>query len=217
MYDQSKQSELIRFARVGAGATVIDVYPAASRTTGRACSPDVVGPGKGGSFSFVPGRSRPLQERSGRPDADAGAGAGPRERRSRLGGRRGDIGGHAARGCLVAAPVLPRSPHRADPGQGRDGGCFQSRRLGAAKARWVLRHHRRPRRRRSDRGTSDTQKAPGIGSTLRPSGEEVEAAGFVLDAESTLLANKDDPHSVKVFDPSIKDQTDRFAYRFVKP
>ena len=46
---------------------------------------------------------------------------------------------------------------------------------------------------------------------------EVEAAGFVLDAESTLLANKDDPHSIKVFDPSIKGKTDRFAYRFVKP
>ena len=47
--------------------------------------------------------------------------------------------------------------------------------------------------------------------------EEVEAAGFVLDAESTMLANKDDQHSIKVFDPSIKGKTDRFAYRFVKP
>ena len=47
--------------------------------------------------------------------------------------------------------------------------------------------------------------------------EEVEAAGFLLDAESTMLARKDDPHSIKVFDPSIKGQTDRFAYRFVKP
>ena len=46
--------------------------------------------------------------------------------------------------------------------------------------------------------------------------EEVEAAGFVLDAESNMLANKDDPHSAKVFDPSIKGETDRFAYRFVR-
>ena len=44
----------------------------------------------------------------------------------------------------------------------------------------------------------------------------MEAAGFVLDAESTLLENKDDPHSIRVFDPSIKGQTDRFAYRFVR-
>jgi predicted methyltransferase len=46
--------------------------------------------------------------------------------------------------------------------------------------------------------------------------EEAEAAGFVLDAESALLANKDDTHAIKVFDPSIKGKTDRFAYRFVK-
>ena len=46
---------------------------------------------------------------------------------------------------------------------------------------------------------------------------EVEAAGFVLEAESTMLAKKDDSHSIKVFDPSIKGETDRFAYRFVRP
>lgn len=39
----------------------------------------------------------------------------------------------------------------------------------------------------------------------------------MLDAESTLLANKDDPHTIKVFDPAIKGKTDRFVYRFVKP
>jgi predicted methyltransferase len=47
--------------------------------------------------------------------------------------------------------------------------------------------------------------------------KEVEAAGFVLEAESSMLANKDDSHSIKVFDPSIKGETDRFAYRFMKP
>ncbi|WP_197675563.1 hypothetical protein [Pseudomonas prosekii] len=46
---------------------------------------------------------------------------------------------------------------------------------------------------------------------------EVEAAGFLLDAESNMLANKDDPRSIKVFDPPIKGETDRFVYRFVKP
>jgi predicted methyltransferase len=62
-------------------------------------------------------------------------------------------------------------------------------------------------------GTSDAQSLHRIEpASVR---KEVEAAGFVLDAESTLLANKDDPHSVKVFDSSIKGKTDRFAYRFV--
>ena len=46
--------------------------------------------------------------------------------------------------------------------------------------------------------------------------EEVEAAGFVLDAESTMLANKDDQYSINVFDPSIKGATNRFAFRFVR-
>ena len=63
-------------------------------------------------------------------------------------------------------------------------------------------------------GTGDAQSLHRIDpASVR---EEVEAAGVVLDAESTMLANKDDPHSIKVFDPSIKGETDRFAYRFAK-
>ncbi|ESX27309.1 methyltransferase [Mesorhizobium sp. LSJC264A00] len=64
-------------------------------------------------------------------------------------------------------------------------------------------------------GTSDTRSLHRIDPAFVR--EEVEAAGFVLDAESTVLANKDDPHSIKVFDPAIKGETDRFAFRFVKP
>jgi predicted methyltransferase len=64
-------------------------------------------------------------------------------------------------------------------------------------------------------GTGDAQSLHRIEPAFAR--EEVEAAGFVLDAESTMLANKDDAHSIKVFDPSIKGETDRFAYRFVKP
>lgn len=63
-------------------------------------------------------------------------------------------------------------------------------------------------------GTSDTQLLHRIEpASVRA---EVEAAGFVLDAQSTILANKNDWHSVKVFDPSIKGETDRFAFRFFK-
>jgi predicted methyltransferase len=46
---------------------------------------------------------------------------------------------------------------------------------------------------------------------------EVEKAGFVLDARSTALANPKDPKTALVFDPAIRGQTDRFAYRFKKP
>ncbi len=51
MYDQSKLSELIRFARVDAGSTVIDVYPGDGDWT-RLFS-EIVGP-EGRVYSFVP-------------------------------------------------------------------------------------------------------------------------------------------------------------------
>lgn len=46
---------------------------------------------------------------------------------------------------------------------------------------------------------------------------EVEKAGFVLDQESSVLANASDDHSLKIFDPAIKGKTDRFMLRFKKP
>ena len=47
--------------------------------------------------------------------------------------------------------------------------------------------------------------------------QEVEAAGFVFDGESDALKNPADPHTVKVFDPSIRGHTDQFIFRFRKP
>jgi len=46
---------------------------------------------------------------------------------------------------------------------------------------------------------------------------EIEKAGFVFDGETKVLANPDDPKTALVFDPSIRGKTDRFAYRFRKP
>lgn len=46
---------------------------------------------------------------------------------------------------------------------------------------------------------------------------EVEAAGFVLEAESDALANPADPHTANVFDASIRGHTDQFMLRFRKP
>ena len=43
------------------------------------------------------------------------------------------------------------------------------------------------------------------------------AAGFVLEAESPLLANPGDDHSKLVFDPAVRGKTDRFLFRFRKP
>ena len=46
---------------------------------------------------------------------------------------------------------------------------------------------------------------------------EVQAAGFVLEAESDLLRNPDDPRTASVFDPSIRGRTDQFMLKFRKP
>ncbi len=46
---------------------------------------------------------------------------------------------------------------------------------------------------------------------------KMEAAGFVLEAESDLLRNPDDDLSKVVFAPDIRGKTDRFVMRFRKP
>ncbi len=46
---------------------------------------------------------------------------------------------------------------------------------------------------------------------------EVEAAGFVLEAQSDLLHNTEDDHRRAVFDPLIRGRTDQIVYRFRRP
>lgn len=47
--------------------------------------------------------------------------------------------------------------------------------------------------------------------------QEVSAAGFKFEGESTVLHNAADDHSKAVFDPSIRGHTDQFIYKFRKP
>jgi len=47
--------------------------------------------------------------------------------------------------------------------------------------------------------------------------KEVLAAGFVLEAESDLLRNPKDDHSLNVFDKGIRGTTDQFVFKFKKP
>ena len=210
MYDQSKLSELIRFARVDAGSTVIDVYPGDGDWT-RLFS-DIVGP-EGRVYSFVPaevahfkndpvGRMRTLAKEPGRENVEA------------------------VSADLVA---MPEATQPADVlwlhlfYHDLHTALIQARGATAAHFNRAVYERLKPggsyvivdHAAAVGAGTSDAQSLHRIEpASVR---EEVEAAGFVLDAESTMLANKDDPHSIKVFDPSIKGETDRFAYRFVKP
>ncbi len=210
MYDQSKLSELIRFARVDAGTTVIDVYPG-DRDWTRLFS-DIVGP-EGWVTSFVPaevahfkndpvGRMRTLAKELGRENVEAVSAdlvAMPKVTEP------ADVLWlHLFYHDLHTTLIQKNGATAADFNRAvyerlKPGGCY------------VIVDHAAA----AGAGTGDAQSLHRIEpSSVR---KEVEAAGFVLDAQSTMLANEDDAHSIKVFDPSIKDETDRFAYRFVKP
>lgn len=47
--------------------------------------------------------------------------------------------------------------------------------------------------------------------------DELTAAGFVLQQQSDVLKNSADDHSIMVFDPAIRGNTDRFTLVFSKP
>lgn len=47
--------------------------------------------------------------------------------------------------------------------------------------------------------------------------KEIEAAGFRLVAESTMLKDAADPHTANVFDPAIRGKTDQWVMKFKKP
>jgi predicted methyltransferase len=209
MYDQSRQSELIRFARVTAGSTVIDVYPGDGDWT-RLFS-DVVGP-EGRVYSFVPaevadfkndpvGRMQALAKEPGRENVEA------------------------VSADLVAMPEVTEPADvlwlhlfyhdlhtaliqkKGATAAGFNRAVYERLKPGGS---YVIIDHVAA----AGSGTRDAQSLHRIDpASVRA---EVEAAGFVLDAESSVLANKNDPHAVKVFDPSIKGETDRFAFRFVK-
>src|ERR1700743_3547745 len=197
MYAPSKLSELIRFARIKAGSTVIDVYPGDGDWT-RLFS-DIVGP-EGRVYSFVPaevahfktdpvGRMRTLSKEPGRENVEA------------------------VSADLVA---MPEATQPADvlwlhlfyhdlhtaliPARGATAAQFNRAVYERLKpgGSYVIVDHAAA----AGAGTSDAQSLHRIDpSSVRA---KVEASGFVQGAESTMLANTNDPPSVKVFDPSIK-------------
>ena len=210
MYDQSKISELIRFARVEAGCTVIDIYPGDGDWT-RVFS-DVVGP-EGRVYSVVPaevadfkndpvGRMRTLATEPGRANVEV-------------------VSTNLLALDETTQPAdvlwlhlfyhdLHTTLMQANGATAADFNRAVYERLKPGGFYVIVDHAAAV-----GTGTSDAPSLHRIDPvSVR---QEVEAAGFVLDAQSTLLANQDDPHSIKVFDPAIKGKTDRFAYRFVKP
>ncbi len=209
MYDPSKLAELIRFAGVDAGSTVIDVYPGDGAWT-RLFS-DIVGP-QGRVYSFVPaevahfkndpvGLMQTLAQEPGRENVEA-------------------VSADLVAMAQVTQPadvvwlhLFYHDLHTAlIQAKGATAAAFNRAVYERLKpgGRYVIVDHAAA----AGSGTGDTQSLHRIDPAFAR--KELEATGFTLDAQSSLLANQDDPHAAKVFDPSIKGETDRFIYRFVK-
>jgi predicted methyltransferase len=47
--------------------------------------------------------------------------------------------------------------------------------------------------------------------------KEIEAAGFVFEAQSDALRNRKDDHTLSVFDPRMRGRTDQVVYKFRRP
>ncbi len=210
MYDQAKQSELIKFARVEAGATVIDVFPGGGDWT-RIFS-DIVG-SKGRVFGFVPTEITDVMKDQF-------------DKMQALAKEPGRENVEAVSADLVAMPKVTEPADvlwlhlfyhdlhtKLMAAKGATAADFNRavyERLKPGGAYVIVDHAAA-----TGSGTGDAQSLHRIEpASVR---KDVEAAGFVFDGELTLLANADDAHAVKVFDPSIKGKTDRFAYRFMKP
>jgi len=209
MYEENAQAELIRFARIGSGETIVDVYPGSGDWT-RIFS-NVVG-ARGRVYSLVPaevahfsndpvGVMRALAAEPGRENVRAVL---------------ADVVTLAEVTTAADVVWLHLFYHdlhtaliqaRGATADAVNRAVFQRLKPGG---RYVIVDHAAA----AGTGTRDAQTLHRIDpAAVR---DEVEAAGFVLEAETSLLANRDDLHSIKVFDPAIKGHTDRFAYRFVK-
>lgn len=209
MYDQAKQSELIQFAKIEAGSTVVDVYPGDGDWT-RVFS-DVVG-SQGRVYSFVPGevahfkndpvgKMQALARESGRENVQA------------VTADVVEVSKVIGSADVVWLHLFYHDLHTPlIQAKGTTAAAFNRAVLGLLKpgGAYVIVDHAAA----AGSGATDTPQLHRIDpATVR---QEVEAAGFRLDAQSALLANDDDHHSAKVFADSIKGRTDRFAYRFLK-
>ena len=210
MYDSSKLVELRQFARAHSGSTVLDVWPGSGDWT-RLFS-DIVGP-EGRVYSFVPaelahfksdpvGQMRALAKEPGRQNvevvsADVVALTGSSQSLDVVWVH---LFYHDLHTALVQSRgATPAGFNRAVYERLKPGGFY------------VIVDHVAATGTGASRAESLHRIDP---ATVRA---EVEAAGFVLDEESNVLAKKDDPHYANVFEPSIKGETDRFAYRFIRP
>lgn len=66
-------------------------------------------------------------------------------------------------------------------------------------------------------GTSDTSSNTLHRIDPETVKQQALAAGFKLEAESTMLRNPEDKHDMAIFNPAIRGRTDQFVLKFRKP
>jgi predicted methyltransferase len=205
-----KPAEIVEFARVKPGETVMDIWPGSgywSRIFSK-----VVGP-NGKVYSYVPAE---IASFKGDPVAVAKA----------IGGEPGhgnviEVSDPLAAdppaqfaGTLDVAFIFENYHDTYDPFmKGADVAAYNRAVFKLLKhgGYYVVIDHAAP----AGSGLAHTNDTHRIDPAMARS--EIEKAGFVFDGESKVLANPDDPRTALVFDPSIRGKTDRFAYRFRKP
>lgn len=210
MYDKATLSKLSRFAGIEAGSTVLDVFPGSGDWT-RLFS-DLVGP-EGRVYCFVPtevahfesdpvGQMTALAKEPGRQNVQVisdDVAAPP------VGAQSLDI---------VWVHLFYHDLHTSlMQRRGATASRFNRAVFDRMKpgGRYVVVDHAAAAGTGADKAQSLHRIDPAAVRT------EVEAAGFTLADQTDLLANARDPKDLKVFDPAIKGETDRFAYRFVRP
>ena len=146
--------------------------------------------------------------------ANACQGAGPGERRSCLGGPRGDgRRGDATSGRPVAPPVLRRSPHHADPGQGARVAQFNRavyQRLKPGGLDVIVDHA-------AAVGSARATLGHCIELSLHPFARRRRRPASYWTRKAPCSQTRVIRTRSSVSIPSTKGETDRFVYRFVKP
>jgi len=199
-----KPAEMLRFAGVKSGMTVVDILPGAGYFT-RLFS-DVVGP-KGKVIAYVPDEML-VKSQAGLERANAAAAG-----RSNVIVMHSPLMAPNPPGVLADVVWTSQNYHDLHNMPGIDVVAynrlvFQGLKPGGV---YIVLDHVAP----AGSGLSDT----GTTHRIDPAAvkAEVIAAGFTFDGESKVLANPADKHDLKVFDPSLRGKTDQFVYRFKKP
>jgi predicted methyltransferase len=203
-----KPAEMLAFAKVKPGQTVIDYIPSKGYFTRLFSS--AVGP-KGIVYAVTPQMLIDVLQKSGHPMPPSITGEPGRGNVHDLVARNGSLGMADGSADLVWTSQNYHDVHifgGAEQAAALNKAAFAALKPGGLYV--VLDHAAQP-------GIDDAtmKKLHRIDEAVVK--QEVTAAGFKLDGESTVLANPADPHTANVFDPSIRGHTDQFILRFRKP